>query len=140
MLPAYPLFYMWNIFGNCADNPTLLTPHISAINSTLKDVNFASEDYYLLLLLKGVCMRNIRDFDQAIECFAEILHNQGNIETNTFVAPSAALELGITYMNCDDFANAKKWLEKARDEYTGYLAESLAHLRIHGALQKMKLS
>lgn len=41
-------------------------------------------------------------------------------------------------MKVDQLEDAKLWLEKARDNYTGFLIESMVHLRVHGALQTIK--
>ena len=50
----------------------------------------------------------------------------------------AAFELGMTYKAMGSLDEAKEWLTKARDSYTGFLIETLVHLRIHGALGKIK--
>lgn len=57
---------------------------------------------------------------------------------DTYIPPHAAFELGLTYMKVDKLDDAKLWLEKARDNYQGFLIESMVHLRVHGALQTIK--
>lgn len=45
---------------------------------------------------------------------------------------------GLTYIDLEEYDLAKIWLVRARDTYTGFLVESLVHLRIHGALAKLR--
>ena len=54
--------------------------------------------------------------------------------------PHAALELGLSYVKTGQMDKAKSWLEKARTDYSGFLIESLVHLRVHGALQAIRLA
>ena len=136
-LPALMLFYIWNIFGHCRENRNLMEPLLKLINEQLDDVT-KGDQYYSLLLLKGVCLRNYRQSDEAIECFGAILKNEKLIVKETHVAPHAAMELGLTLLDIGKLADAKLWLEKARDNYNGFLIETAVHLRIHGALQKLQ--
>ena len=135
-LPALMLFYMWNVFGNCRENPQLIDPFIDMIDKKL-DTNPPGDTPFVLLLLKGVCLRNARKIEQSFECFTEILRQQDMIETDTYVTPHAAMELGLTFLDIGNLTDAKTWLEKARDEYTGFLVETQVHFRIHGAIQKL---
>ena len=135
-LPALMLFYIWNVYGNCAENPKLMEPLIELIDRKLATMPSGDAEF-VLLLLKGVCMRNARKTEESFECFTNILRRQDMIETDTYVAPHAAMELGLTFLDMGNLDEAKTWLEKARDDYTGFLVETSVHLRIHGALQKL---
>lgn len=63
--------------------------------------------------------------------------SQSNIQHDTYIPPYAALELGYTYAEKKDFENAKLWIEKARNEYSGFLVEAFVHLRAHGAMREI---
>lgn len=134
-LPAYELFYMWNIFNNTGGRKELLDPIMSRIDKKFQDLRMENdESMYVMYLLKGVCLRNYGKHEEAISCFREILDAENIIQKVTYVPPHAAMEIGLSYLTVGRVDEAKSWLHKARDEYTGFLVESLAHLRIHGAL------
>ena len=74
VLPAYELMYIWNIFGNCAENPEILEPFIKKLDQKLEKYAGKRDDkYFMPLLLKGVCLRNAKRGHDAISCFIEIL-------------------------------------------------------------------
>jgi tetratricopeptide (TPR) repeat protein len=136
-LPALELFYVWNVFGNTGQNRQLLQPLIERVDKKLAIINKDSEDYFMLLLLKGVCMRNLAQFQESVNCFTQILNNERNIKSSTYIVPHAALELGICYADRGNITEAKAWLRRAQDDYSGYLMESLLHLRIHALNQRL---
>ena len=137
-LPALMLFYIWNIFGHCRENPHLMEPLLNLINKKLSNDHIDGDQHYSLMLLKGVCLRNYRHTDQAIMCFKAILKDEKLIEKETHIVPHATVELGLTLLDIGNLDDAKLWLEKARDNYNGFLIETAVHLRIHGALQKVR--
>jgi len=97
------------------------------------------EGVYIMLLLKGVCLRNYGRHEEAIACFQQILDaEKKDIKEFTYIPPHAALEIGLSYLDVGKLTNAKHWLLTARDHYSGFLVESLVHLRIHGALCQIR--
>ena len=136
-LPALMLFYIWNVFANCADNPELMTPFINIVTSRLANINSTSDQFYVLMLIKGVCLRNSREPEKALFAFETIMESEDSIEIDTYVAPHAAMERGLTLIDLGRHDEAKYWLERARDKYSKFLIETIVHLRIHGALQKL---
>lgn len=139
ILPAYELFYIWNIYGTANMNTKLLDPILDKMNKAMDELEGKSEQYYVFLLLKGVCLRNQSKSEEAVKCFEKILVHESEIKKVTYIPPHAAFELGLTLMDVRRYKESKEWLERARDKYTGFLIESLVHLRIHGALSKLKL-
>ena len=140
-LPVFELFYIWNVFGNTGENIQLLNPLIERMEKKMKELRETedkAEGYFVMLLLRGVCLRNLGKHEESIDCFIEILRNERNMKYVTYIPPHAALELGISYLTLGCHQDAKEWLERARDHYTGFLVETLVHLRIHGALQRLK--
>ena len=136
-LPALMLFYIWNVFANCAENPALMAPFLNIITDRLSKLDSSLDQHYVLLLLKGVCLRNQREPEKALFAFETIMESENSIETDTYVAPHAAMEMGLTLIDLGRHDEAKYWLERARDKYSKFLIETIVHLRIHGALQKL---
>lgn len=54
---------------------------------------------------------------------------------DTYLVPHAAMELGLTHLSMDNFAESKYWLEKAKRDYSGYLLETIVHFRVHCAMR-----
>jgi tetratricopeptide (TPR) repeat protein len=146
VLPTLELFYIWNIFNNCGGRRVLLDPFIEQIEKQLAKYDTSAigssgpfpVGYPLALFLKGVCFRCVGDSEKAIPCFQELLNSEKRIEKHSYIPPQAALELGLTYIDLGDHVQGKKWLEKVRDNYSGFLGESLVQVRVHGALTKLK--
>ncbi|KAI1291920.1 Tetratricopeptide repeat protein 39B [Halotydeus destructor] len=140
-LPAYEVFYFLNIFAHTGGRHELIKPMLARIEKdlskfdTVKDTKDAELDNYALLtLLKGVCKKYMKDYQAATDCFNEVIRVQDQVKHDTYIAPHAALELGITYVEWDKIAESKVWLEKAKNDYKGFLVEVLVHLRTHAAL------
>lgn len=67
----------------------------------------------------------------------QLCYSQSEIKTDTYIPPYACLELGYTYAEKKDLENAKIWIEKSRNEYSGFLVEAFIHLRAHGAIREI---
>ena len=50
----------------------------------------------------------------------------------------ACLEMGLTKLDSESYVEAKQWLKKAQNEYSGYLFETAIHFRAHSAYTKAK--
>ena len=48
------------------------------------------------------------------------------------------MELGLTHLSVEEFAEARLWLDRARRDYTGYLLETIVHFRVHCAMRTIK--
>ncbi len=64
--------------------------------------------------------------------------SEKRIINDTFIPPEASLELGLTKLGLHLHKEANYWLEKARNDYTGYQLETIIHFRVHCALQSIK--
>jgi tetratricopeptide (TPR) repeat protein len=145
VLPAFELFYVWNVFAYAGSEETF-KPIMALIETNLEqekkrvlnDESLSMDKYCFLLLLRGVCLRHLGFPLQAADCMIEILENEQRIEHDTYISPHAAFELGLSYAKAEKFDDAKTWLERARTDYTGFLIESMVHLRVHGALHTIK--
>ncbi|RWS25081.1 tetratricopeptide repeat protein 39B-like protein [Leptotrombidium deliense] len=145
LLPALEFLYIWNIFAILEKCNHLVNPMLKLIEQKLnqykyeKDlIDHSVDNYALALLLKGSCLRLLNCPLQCEECFLEIITLEKRIETDTFLAPHAALEIGLSQLKRGQYSSSKQWFEKARRDYSGYLLETLVHFRIHCALRLIK--
>lgn len=142
LLPAYELFYVWNIFSMLRRDSRLLHPiaervelELQSFDTQVRDV----EDKCVLLLLRGVCAKYLKDYDKAIESLSEVvkLENEPSLK-KAYVVPHSTLELGLVYKALGDNKEAKYWIEKARSSRsTKYLLEALVQLKAHGAIRQI---
>lgn len=78
-LPAFELFYVWNIFAYAAGSTELCEPIMKLIEDKFEEVKDYPDQgkpldkYCYLLLLRGVVLRSQGHALQAIDCFTEIL-------------------------------------------------------------------
>ncbi|CAG2106204.1 unnamed protein product [Medioppia subpectinata] len=140
LLPALEFLYIWNIFAAIGNSPKLLTPILERIDKALDehkdDKDFEDrnlDNYGLIMLLRGMCFRFLGYPLQAQQCFKE-----KRIKFDTFLSPHSAMELGLTYLSIDDLCEARVWLNRARNDYTGYLLETIVHFRVHCAMRVIK--
>lgn len=73
--PAYELFYVWNIFSMTSKDESLLKPICQRLDKSLAELPFDSpvDERCTLLLLKGVSSKYMKDYEDAVKCFNEIL-------------------------------------------------------------------
>src|SRR5690349_21639111 len=96
VLPAFELFYIWNIYGNSAGKEEILNPLLERLKDKMNDMK-REDSYYVCLLQKGVCLRLMGKMDRASDCFNEIIDNQDAIRKDNYIPPHAAFELGKIY-------------------------------------------
>lgn len=149
LLPALELYYMWNMFSHCTDYPETHLPFLNLVNDKLQLLEaqkgkcsdgstFGIDEKCLLLLIKGVILRTLGHPLDSISYFKEILEMTELITRDHYLPPHAAFELGFSHMQAGNICDAKYWLEKARNDYTGFLIESMVHLKVHAALVSIK--
>ncbi|XP_054165702.1 tetratricopeptide repeat protein 39A-like isoform X2 [Oppia nitens] len=144
ILPAFELMYIWNVFTILDQNPTIVDKMVERINRLIpkyindRDSMNAIENYLLLLLLKGICLKCKKQHKEAEKCFAEIFRNEKHIKKDKFILPMASLELGLTKLDLDNKSEAKRWLKKAKNDFSGYLLEIVVHFKAHSALQRIR--
>ncbi|RWS15883.1 tetratricopeptide repeat protein 39B-like protein [Dinothrombium tinctorium] len=135
------LFYIWNILSMTNDNETLIKPLIARIDRAREELKqndkARNDDRFVLLLAKGVLLRNKKDFGKAEQCFLEIINSEEKIIRDTYIVPHTTLELGITYLKCEEYEKANIWLNKTKCCYEKFLNESIVNLRVTAALRKL---
>ncbi|RWS15602.1 tetratricopeptide repeat protein 39B-like protein [Dinothrombium tinctorium] len=145
-LPAIELFHVWSIFSITGGSPKYLEPILRLIEEELqvymseKESDEGIDNYALCLLLKGVCLRHLHQYEEAVKCFREIINGEDRILCDKYILPNAYCELGLTLVRLNRSEEAKLCLETAKNNYTGYLMETMIHLRAHNGLRFIKQS
>jgi hypothetical protein len=52
--------------------------------------------------------------------------------------PQSCFEIGMIYREMGKLTEAKRWLKRARDDYSDYLTESMIQYRVQWALDLIK--
>uniref|UniRef100_F1L255 Tetratricopeptide repeat protein 39B n=1 Tax=Ascaris suum TaxID=6253 RepID=F1L255_ASCSU len=133
LLAHYEFLYFWNGFTIMAANTKLIEPILEDIDATWERFHKENADHdekCLYLLMRGVCLRLLRNFFQAEQCFNEIVANEGELEDHSYLVPYAVFELAQLRADERREDDAKQLLEKARS-YKGYPLETRLHFRIH---------
>ncbi|XP_052069149.1 tetratricopeptide repeat protein 39B-like [Mytilus californianus] len=144
VLPALELIYVWNGFSILGKKEELLNPVLEKVEKTVNDIVnskddrlYYADDYCLALLLKGVCLKHKGSHFQAEQCFTEILTYEKQIKQDTFLIPYATVELAMLFLLEERLDDVKKFLDRAKKNYKGYLLESRLHFRIHAIRLQM---
>ena len=141
-LPAYELFYVWNIFSMLRRDERLLLPILTRVDQELEHFDEDKrdiEDKCVLLLLRGVCAKYLKDYEKALQSLTQVvqLENEASLK-KAYVVPHSTLELGLVYKELGDEKEAKHWIEKARSSRSSrYLLEALVQLKAHGAMRQL---
>lgn len=91
------------------------------------------EDLCFMFLLKGMCLKQLKRLDEAELSFDKILDYEDQIKVDTFLVPHTLMELAVLKLDKDDYVKTRELAKKARNDYTGYLLETMVHFRLHAA-------
>lgn len=159
-LPALEFLYVWNIFTTLQNSPvpvgrllervdrelnhieTMIgrEKELRGIESSIPEKDGEEEesvkvswidDLCLVLLLKGMCLKYLKQIPEAEQMFERVLGYEDQIETDTFLIPHSIMEIALLKLDLADYAGARQYAKKARTEYTGYLLETMVHFRLH---------
>ncbi|XP_014259009.1 tetratricopeptide repeat protein 39B-like [Cimex lectularius] len=142
VLPAIELLYVWNYFkilGKkwelCQNVYKLVLKSLSEFeNGKYSGTEFEYDNKCLLLLLKGVCLFQMKSPLQAEQCLKTLIGYEKKIKQDLYLVPFALVELAIIYNSIGSLQKAISVLEDVKRNYTGYSLESRLHFRIHTAL------
>jgi len=76
------MMYVWNAFTVLACCESLVDAVLDNVNTTLTDLTqqrsepsrrYFYDDFCLAMLIRGVCLRHKRNFDDALACFESIV-------------------------------------------------------------------
>ena len=76
--------------------------------------------------------------EDAIECFEEVLSCKKRIDSETHLLPQSCFEIGSIKRKDGHLIEAKKWLKRARDDYSNYLTELMIDHRSNHLLKCIK--
>lgn len=169
VLPALELIYVWNGFKVLGKSWSMIEPmfilierHLSITEKEKNQRLFYLEDFCLLTLLKGVCLKHMKSPLQAEECFQIVSQHRGTLKRDSFLIPYAMYERGLLLKDQGNFSEALDLLEKSkyaclvhhkyvlvekvsdifysfisfffcRNDFKDYLLQSRLHFRIHSA-------
>lgn len=94
--------------------------------------------YAYLMFMRGVFLRHLSQTDDAIECFKDVLSCKKRIDQETHLLPQACFEIGSIMRKSGNLVEAKKWLKKARDDYSNYMTEVMIQHRCSHMLKCIK--
>ncbi|XP_015599667.1 tetratricopeptide repeat protein 39B [Cephus cinctus] len=140
VLPVFELLYVWNLFKIFVKRQDLALNLFKIIEEEENRLTTRTKDEYhadnlaLLLLLKGACLRQIRQPLQSEDCLKRVLALEKQIKDDTYLLPYATVELARLAKDQGHNQVAIALLEDAKKNYTGYSLESRLHFRIHSDL------
>lgn len=105
----------------------------------VEDTDTPMDSYLGLTLLKGMCLRSLNKCEEAERCFLEVIEFEKRLAVDTYLAPHASFELGMTHVKMSKIDTACEWLEKAKRDYSGYLLETMVHFKVHCATRNIKV-
>lgn len=119
--PTYELFITWNHMIFIYGQEQYLLPIINHVDKYLKKFSsdLSDESYFLLMLIKGACFRQLDRLDEAKTCLLEVVKNKKIIKHDRHLYSFACLELGIVLMGQELFddcqqklLDARQWIKK----------------------------
>ncbi|KAG5853873.1 hypothetical protein ANANG_G00031450 [Anguilla anguilla] len=143
-VPALEMMYMWNGFTMMRKRPELtegMVETLAEAERAQQDTplsEYTVDDRCVVLLLKGVCLKNQGRTEEAEDCFSKVHKSEKKIKFDHYLVPNALLELGMLYTQLGRKEQAVKLLQKAKHNYKDYSMESRTMFRIHAALSKLK--
>lgn len=144
ILPAFELFYVWNVFSMMKRDPDLMQPIANMIEEKIRNPGDDRdlEDQCVLLLLRGVCARHLKDYETAIQSLSQVVEMEDEDSLKrSYVVPHSAIELGLTFIDMGDLEQGKNWVERAKScRNSKYLLEALVQLKAHSALRQIQES
>ncbi|KAI1304205.1 Tetratricopeptide repeat protein 39B [Halotydeus destructor] len=140
VLPMLEMFLLWNIFPMMKQSADHLTRFKGDIDAKLAELECAGqvdcETYHYLRFMRGVIWRYLDNGHEAEKDLKHVILSRSYLHSH--LAPQACLELGLIYKDMAEYSEARKFLNKARSDYSKYLNETLVHLRVHCALMLIK--
>uniref|UniRef100_A0A3B4T8M6 Tetratricopeptide repeat protein 39B n=2 Tax=Seriola dumerili TaxID=41447 RepID=A0A3B4T8M6_SERDU len=144
VVPALEMMYVWNGFTVVGKRPELtrsiLTTLEKAEEQLRNDRNpseYHLDDQCVVLLLKGLCLRQLGRLVQAELCFNNVISSENDLKHENYLVPFTMYELGLLHKQKGDINTAITVIENAKMNYKDYSMESRLHFRIHAALNTM---
>ncbi|KAJ0033668.1 hypothetical protein NQD34_000775 [Periophthalmus magnuspinnatus] len=140
VVPALEMIYVWNGFTVVGKRPELTEGFLSSLKTAEQKLNdsknpsvYHLDDQCVVQLLKGLCLRELGQLDQAELSFNHVISRH----FNNYLVPYTMYELGLLHKQRGDFDKAIEIMENVKANYKDYNMESRLHFRIHAALNTM---
>ncbi|XP_051940433.1 tetratricopeptide repeat protein 39B-like isoform X4 [Hippocampus zosterae] len=144
VVPALEMMYVWNGFTIVGKRADLTENILATLDRAEEELKYNSNpsDYHLddqcvVQLLKGLCLRQLGQLDQAEVCFNRVLSSESDLKHSNYLVPFTMYEMGLLYKQRGDIEKAICVLESAKMDYKEYSMESRLHFRIHAVLNSM---
>uniref|UniRef100_A0A671S1E9 Tetratricopeptide repeat protein 39A n=1 Tax=Sinocyclocheilus anshuiensis TaxID=1608454 RepID=A0A671S1E9_9TELE len=143
-VPVLEMMYMWNGFSMISKQPELTEGMMEMLLEAERTLQAAPENEYsvddtcVILLLKGLCLKNQGQMQAADDCFRQIYSSEKKLKFDHYLVPNALLEMSLLYIDTGRKEQAIKLLQKAKNNYKEYSMESRTQFRVHAALTKLK--
>ncbi|CAN9505118.1 unnamed protein product [Ophioblennius macclurei] len=143
-VPVLEMMYMWNGFSMISKRPQLTDGMLQTLTDAERRIMEAPENEYTLddccviLMLKGLCLKNKGLLRDAEECFNQVCANEKKIRFDFYLVPNCLVELSLLFIDQGRRDEAIKLLHRAKHNYKDYSMESRTQFRVHAALAKLK--
>ncbi|XP_056609731.1 tetratricopeptide repeat protein 39A isoform X2 [Triplophysa dalaica] len=143
-VPVLEMMYMWNGFSMISKRPELTQGMMDTLLDAERTLAATPEneltvdDRCVILLLKGLCLKNQGHMQAAEECFDQVYSSEKKLKFDDYLVPNALLELSLLYVDTGRKDQAIKLLQKAKNNYKEYSMESRTQFRVHATLTKLK--
>lgn len=139
IMPILDVMYIWNIFKIASYKPSCLQNILHKIDCTLKLLpqSIDDETNYRLIFMKGVCLSNLNETSQALECFYQIT-DCNKLSTSCYLVPQSLYEIALIFRRSGDNEQAILMLEKCISNFSNYLTESMLNYRAHLVIKSIK--
>uniref|UniRef100_A0A8C1JS32 Zgc:158403 n=1 Tax=Cyprinus carpio TaxID=7962 RepID=A0A8C1JS32_CYPCA len=143
-VPVLEMMYMWNGFSMISKQPELTEGMMETLleaERTLQANEYSVDDTCVILLLKGLCLKNQGQTQAAEDCFKQMLcvvNSEKKVKFDHYLVPNALLEMSLLYIDTGKKEQAIHLLQKAKKNYKEYSMESRTQFRVHAALTKLK--
>jgi len=143
VLPMHELMFYYNLTCTFMNDKTIMSSNLQIIENKIKEYDVSklsklgqTNDYCLLLTLKGSYLRLMKFPSLAIETLEKIFLFSKDIEENHLI-PFATQELAFCYLQLEQYDYAKRFF-KSCINHSKYTAELILHFRTYNALRTCK--
>ncbi|XP_061685703.1 tetratricopeptide repeat protein 39B-like [Syngnathoides biaculeatus] len=144
VVPALEMMYVWNGFTIVGKRADLTENILATLEKAEEELKYDSNpsDYHLddqcvVQLLKGLCLRQLGQLDQAMVCFNRVLSSESDLKHDNYLVPFTMYEMGLLHKQRGDIDKAVFMIESAKMDYKDYSMESRLHFRIHAVLNSL---
>lgn len=147
-LPAIEFLYIWNVFVTMKNSSAYVEKLLDRIEKEIcfikQDDNFDEathgDDLGLLCLLKAMCLKHLNKPDEAETCLLQVVNRESiTTKEDTFIIPHCLMELAIIKLASKQYDQSRYYIKMVRNEFTGYLLETIVHFRLHAASRAIKI-